>query len=334
VNIDSLKKTFHNKRILITGGMGLLGSNLARLLLPTGAIITVIDNFSPKHGANKFNLHDIQNEITTVIADIGDAGIINKLVCEVDYIFNFAGQSSHIYSMVNPLSDLDGNLRAQLTLLEACRKFNPKVKIFFSSTRQVYGIPEQLPVDENHKLAPIDINGHHKLLAEEYHNLYYKHYGIRSVIFRLTNTYGPGMRVKDGLQNFLGLWIRQTLENEAIQVFGDGKQIRDFNHVEDVLDAILTSASMATAYGQTYNLGNDTFYTLTEIAELMITITGTGRIEYIPFPKHRKAIDIGNYYANTRKIKQKIQWEPHLKFPEGLEKVLSFYKKNQNQYFS
>jgi len=310
----------------------MIGSNLARHLVKANANVFIIDNMASKHGANTFNLHNIQDKVIIVIADMGDQDITNKLVRDKDYIFNLAGQSSHIYSIDNPLSDLNSNVKSQLVLLEACRNHNPEAKIIFTSTRQVYGIPNKLPVDENHSLAPIDFNGHHKLMAEEYHKLYYKIHGIRSIILRLTNTYGRGMRIKDGMQNFLGLWIRKILENDTIQIFGTGEQIRDFNYVDDVIYAILKSSLNDECNGEIYNLGCDTHYTLSEVANLLIDIAGKGVCKYVPFPESRKLIDIGSYYSDTHKIKQCLQWEPKWNLQEGLADVLSYYKDNLNHY--
>ena len=232
---------FSGKKILITGGLGFIGSNLARRLIELGSKITVVDSLIPKYGGNLRNLHDIQDKITVSESDVRDVPAINNLIKGHDYLFNLAGQTSHLDSMHDPITDLDINAKAQLSILEACRKYNPDIRIVFASTRQIYGKPNFMPVDEKPPRHPVDVNGINKIAGEQYHILYQEVYGIASSVLRLTNTYGPRMRIKDARQTFLGIWIRNLLEGKPIQVFGDGKQRRDYNYVEDVLDALLRS---------------------------------------------------------------------------------------------
>ena len=243
------------KNILITGGLGFIGSNLTRKLVNLNNQVTVIDSLIPEYGGNLRNLHDIQDKITFSLSDVRDVGVINDLIKGHDYLFNLAGQTSHIDSMHDPITDLDINAKAQLSILEACRKYNPDIRIVFASTRQIYGKPNYLPVDEKHTRHPVDVNGINKIAGEQYHILYQEVYGIASSVLRLTNTFGPRMRIKDARQTFLGIWIRNLLEGKPIQVFGDGTQRRDYNHVEDVLDALLIAATEKNAIGKVYNLG-------------------------------------------------------------------------------
>ena len=232
-----MSKDITNKKILITGGLGFIGSNLARRLVVHGNTITVVDSLIPEYGGNFRNLHDVQDKITVSRSDVRDVGAINDLIKGHDFLFNLAGQTSHLDSMHDPITDLDINAKAQLSILEACRKYNPDIRIVFASTRQIYGKPKYLPVDEKHPRHPVDVNGINKIAGEQYHILYQEVYGIASSVLRLTNTYGPRMRIKDARQTFLGIWIRNLLEGKPVQVFGDGKQRRDYNYVEDVLDA-------------------------------------------------------------------------------------------------
>ena len=239
------------KKILITGGLGFIGSNLARRLAECGNEVTVVDSLIPEYGGNLRNLLDFHEKIKINLSDIRDAWSLNELIKGQDYIFNLAGQTSHLDSMEDPFTDLDINAKAQLSILEACRKNNPDARIVFASTRQIYGKPKYLPVDEKHPRHPVDVNGINKIAGEQYHFLYHEVYGIASSILRLTNTYGPRMRIKDARQTFLGIWIRNLLEGKPVQVFGDGKQRRDYNYVEDVLDALLIAATEKNAVGST-----------------------------------------------------------------------------------
>jgi len=255
------------------------------------------------------------------------------LIKEHDYLFNLAGQTSHIDSMNNPYADLEINARSQLSILEACRRYNPEIKIVFASTRQIYGKPQYLPVDEKHPLYPVDVNGINKMAGEWYHLLYYDVYKIRSVVLRLTNTYGPRMRVKDARQTFLGIWIKNVIEGNKILVFGDGKQIRDFNYVDDVVNAILLSAQSEDADGMIFNLGADDPINLEDTAKLMIEISHNANYELVPFPAERKAIDIGDYYADYRKIRSKLGWQPKISLKDGLKLTINYYQEFDKHYW-
>ena len=233
-------------------------------------------------------------------------------------------------SMSDPQSDLDINASAQLSILEACRLYNPNIKIVFASTRQLYGKPDYLPVDERHPIRPVDVNGINKLAGEWYHLLYNNVYGVRACALRLTNTYGPGMRVKDSRQTFLGIWVRLLLEGRPFKVFGDGEQLRDFNYVDDCVKAMLLVGSSDRSNGKVYNLGSNEVISLKDLAETMINIGYNGSYEVIPFPEDRKAIDIGDYYSDFSLIKSELGWQPSVGLREGLSKTLTYY--NENRY--
>jgi dTDP-glucose 4,6-dehydratase/UDP-glucose 4-epimerase len=324
---------FAGARALITGGLGFIGSNLARRLLPAGAKITLADSLIPLYGGNLFNIHDIQDRVAVSITDVRDRHALEHLVQGKDYLFNLAGQTSHLDSMTNPLTDLDINAAAQLSILEACRKHNPAIRIVFASTRQLYGKPEYLPVDEDHPIRPVDVNGINKLAAEWYHLLYNNVYGIRACALRLTNTYGPRMRVKDARQTFLGIWIKNLLQDQPIQVFGDGLQLRDFNFVDDVVDALLVSATHDGAAGQVFNLGSSEIINLKDLAGLLVRLHGAGRFEIVPFPPERKAIDIGDYYSDFSKVTTELGWAPRISLEQGLSNTLDYYCKNGSHYW-
>ncbi|QDC47509.1 NAD-dependent epimerase/dehydratase family protein [Candidatus Methylopumilus universalis] len=325
---------YKSKKVLITGGLGFIGSNLARALIFHGAEVTLVDSLSPQYGGNIFNVEDIRDSVTVYISDVRDSSAISGFLEGQDYLFNLAGQTSHLDSMMDPQTDLDINANAQLSILEACRRVNPNIKIVFASTRQIYGKPDYLPVNENHPIRPVDVNGINKLAGEWYHILYNNVYGIRSCALRLTNTYGPGMRVKDSRQTFLGIWVRSIIENKPIKIFGDGLQLRDFNYVDDCIQAFLMAGASDIANGKVYNLGSSEVINLKDLAELMLNIETSGKYELIPFPPERKVIDIGDYYSDFNLIKNELGWEPKISLKIGLKKTLEFYKNNHRHYWS
>lgn len=326
-------KVFSGADVLITGGLGFIGSSLARRLVRLGAKVTLVDSLIPEYGGNEFNIHDIREKVIVDLTDVRDTAKISKLIKGRDFLFNLAGQTSHLDSMSDPVTDLNINAAAQLSILQACRQFNRDLKIVFAGTRQVYGKPEYLPVDEKHPLNPVDVNGINKLAGEWYHLLYDKVYDIRSCVLRLTNTYGPGMRVKDARQTFLGVWIRQLIDHEPIKIFGSGNQRRDFNYVDDAVAALLLAASEPAAPGQVFNLGHEEHVSLGELAQMMIRANGGGKCETVPFPPERDKIDIGDYYGDFRKIDQMLGWKPQVALEEGLTKTLAYYQKHRAHYW-
>ncbi len=319
--------------MLITGGLGFIGSNLACRLVEMGDVkVSIIDALMPDQGGNLFNIEEIKDRVALSIADVSDEEAIKHLVGGVDYIFNLAGNISHLDSMIYPHRDLEMNCTAQLSLLEACRNFNPHVKIVFASTRQVYGKPVYLPVDENHRVAPLDINGIHKLTAEHYHLLYHRVYGVRTVCLRLTNTYGPKQLLHHNRQGFIAWFVRQAIDGETIELFGDGRQRRDLNYVDDVIEALLLTGASESAEGHIFNLGEEPI-SLSELAAEMISLTGRGQLISVPFPPERQLIDIGNYYSSYRKIEAALNWRPHTPLRVGLARTIEFYKKNREHYW-
>jgi UDP-glucose 4-epimerase len=325
--------TFSGQRVLITGGLGFIGSTLAIRLVELGARVTLVDSLIPEYGGNLWNIEPVRERVTVNISDVRDEHAMRYLVRGQDYLFNLAGQTSHLDSMRNPYPDLEINVRAQLYILEACRHHNPEVKIVFASTRQLYGRPRYLPVDEAHPLQPVDINGINKLAGEWYHLVYHSAYDLRTCVLRLTNTYGPRMRVKDARQTFLGIWIRRLIEGHPILVYGDGSQLRDFNYVDDVVDALLRVALSDDANGEVYNLGAPEPISLRQTAELLVAINGGGRFELVPFPQELKPIDIGDYYGDYRKIRARHGWEPKTPLAEGLRQTLEFYRRYHSYYW-
>jgi UDP-glucose 4-epimerase len=328
-----LAEAFRGKRVLITGGLGFIGSTLARELVSAGSSVVVVDSLIPEYGGSLANVAGIEDRLTINISDVRDEYSMRYLVKGQDFLFNLAGQTSHLDSMENPFTDLEINCRSQLSILEACRRHNPEVRIVFASTRQIYGRPQYVPVDERHPLSPVDVNGINKTAGEWYHLLYGEVYGIPVCVLRLTNTYGPRMRVKDARQTFLGFWFRQLIEGEALVVFGDGTQRRDFNYVDDAVRACLLAAARDDAIGRAYNLGHDEVSSLVELAELLIRVGGGGRYRLAPFPADRKAIDIGDYYSDYSSIREELGWSPTVTLEEGVGRSLDFFRRHRSHYW-
>lgn len=330
-------KMYSGKSVMITGGLGFIGSNLAAALVDQGAKVTIVDSLIPQYGGNPFNIDKIGDKISVNICDVRDPFAIEYMLKGQDYLFNLAGQTSHLDSMTDPQNDLDINASAQLSILEACRKVNTGIKVIFASTRQLYGRPDYLPVDESHPIRPVDVNGINKLAGEWYHLLYNNVHGIRACALRLTNTYGPRMRVKDARQTFLGIWVRLLVEGKPLKVYGDGMQLRDFNFVDDCVDALLLAGASEEANGKVFNLGSTEVIGLKDLAVMMLDIGEElglqGSYELIPFPSERKAIDIGDYYSDFSMISEQLNWQPKIDLRTGLHSTLAFYMENYRHYW-
>ena len=328
---EDIAGAFTGRRVLITGGLGFIGANLARRLAAAGAHLTLVDSLIPEYGGNPFNIAGIEDRVRVNISDVRDEHSMCALVPGQDYLFNLAGQTSHLDSMTDPYTDLEINCRAQLSILEACRKHNPGIKIVFASTRQIYGKPDYLPVDEKHLLRPVDVNGINKMAGEWYHILYNNVYGLRASALRLTNTYGPRMRVKDARQTFLGVWIRLVVEGKPFEVWG-GDQLRDFTYVDDAVEALLLAAAAPAADGRIFNVGGDPPLSLEALASLLVEVNGGGEYRVRAFPAERKRIDIGDYYADDRLIRQTLGWQPCMALAGGLARTLDFYREHLAYY--
>jgi nucleoside-diphosphate-sugar epimerase len=321
---------YSGKRVLVTGGIGFIGSNLAIRLVQLGAEVQLVDSMLPAYGADLRNIEPVRERVKINFSDVRDRHSLSYIVQGEDLIFSLAGQVSHIESMQDPITDLDINCRSQLSLLECCRRMNPGVKIVFASTRQLYGRPRYLPVDEAHPMLPADVNGINKLAAEMYHSLYHQVYGMRTVSLRLTNTYGPRMDLASDKKGFAGIFIRKALRGEKISIYGSGEQRRDFNHVDDVLQALLLAGESDAINGEVFNLGHPRHYSLLEFVEIL------GRhadVEYetVPFPPEARAIDIGDYYGDFAKFNGATGWSPAIDLEVGLQSTLDFYRKRSEQ---
>ena len=322
---------FAGKRVLITGGLGFIGSHLARRLVDEGAHVTLVDSLIPEYGGNMFNVAEFADKAHINISDVRDEHGLRYLIKDKDLLFNLAGQTGHMDSMADPETDLEINCRAQLAILETCRKSNPDIKIVFASTRQIYGRPEYLPVDEKHLVRPVDVNGINKAAGEAYHILYNNVYGIRACALRLTNTYGPHMRVVDARQTFLGIWVKKLIQNEPFEVW-EGAQLRDFTYVDDAVQAFMTSAEDDAANGRIFNLGGLEIISLHDLARLLVKVNGGGTYETRSFPQDRKRIDIGDYYADFSAIREATGWQPTVPLEVGLARTLEFYRQHLDRY--
>lgn len=329
----ALRDSYQGKQVMITGGLGFIGSNLAHRLVDYGADVLIVDSLIPDYGGNLFNVEGIRDRVQVNIADVRDVNGMSYLVLGQDYIFNLAGQVSHIDSMNDPYTDLEINCRSQLSLLEACRRNNPSVKVVYASTRQVYGVPDYLPVDEKHLLHPTDVNGINKMAGEWYHILYSNVYGVRATSLRLTNTYGPRQLMKHSRQGFIGWFIRLAVEGEEISVYGDGKQLRDLNYVDDVVEALLLAGAKDNVNGQVYNLGGQAPISLLQIVELLLELCPEASYRLVPFPPDKKRIDIGDYYGDYSKIRAALGWEPRVSIREGLSRTVDFYRQHKERYW-
>lgn len=322
---------YRGRRVLVTGGLGFIGSNLCRTLADLGARVTAVDSLLPDYGGNLFNLDGYEDKVRINIADVRGHGM-EYLVRGHEVLFNLAGQVSHIDSMSDPVTDLEINCTSQLRLLEAVRKGNPELKIVYAGTRQIYGRPQYLPVDEKHLLQPVDVNGINKISGEFYHLVYHQVYGIRASSLRLTNTYGERQLIRHNRQGFIGWFVRQAALGEEIQLFGDGLQRRDFNHVADVVDAFLRAGAVDAADGQVMNLGDEHPVSLVELTKLLIEVSGGGSYVLVPFPPERKRIDIGDFYADISRAKAVLGWTPRVPLREGLARAVEYYRRHKEHY--
>jgi UDP-glucose 4-epimerase len=332
VTARDYRRFYDGRRVMITGGLGFIGSNLAHQLVACGAHVLIVDSLIPEYGGNLFNVSGIEDAVRVNIADVRQQSTMNYLVREQDVIFNLAGQVSHIDSMEDPHTDLEINCRAQLTLLEACRHNNPGVKVVYAGTRQVYGHPDRLPVTEDHLVRPTDVNGINKAAGEYYHLVYNNVFGIRSCSLRLTNVYGPRQLIKHNRQGFIGWFIRLAIEDAEIQIYGDGSQIRDFVYVDDAADVFLRAGATDACNGEVFNVGGLEPTSHRDLVALLLRLAGTGRSRFVEWPPDKKAIDIGSFYADSSRIGDVLGWRPTTSLADGLSRTLAFYRAHLQHY--
>jgi len=317
---------------MVTGGLGFIGSNLARQLVELGADVLLVDSLIPDYGGNLFNIDGYADRLHVNIADIRQQTTMNYLVRDRAVIFNLAGQVSHIDSMREPYTDLEVNCRSQLTILEACRNHNPAVKVVFAGTRQVYGRPDSLPVTEAHLVRPTDVNGINKAAGENYHLVYNSVFGVRACSLRLTNVFGPRQLIKHDRQGFIGWFIRTAIEDKTIQIYGDGSQLRDLVFVDDAADAFLRAGALDDCNGDVFNVGGAQPISLRDLATELVRIAGSGRVGFIDWPTDKKAIDIGSFYADSTKFSRATGWAPAVPLTDGLRQTVDFYRQHLSHY--
>lgn len=322
---------FDKKRVLITGGLGFIGSSLACRLVEYGARVVAVDAMLPNCGGNRANIEGFDDRLAVKVMDLCQGDALEGLVEGQDFIFNFAGRVSHLDSMTNPVADMEANVHGNINLLEAARMRAPEARIVFASTRQIYGKPVALPVAETHPLRPVDVNGVHKMAAEALHSLYHDVYGLPAISLRLTNTFGPRMRIKDARQTFLGVWLRMIVEGRPFEVWG-GQQLRDFSYIDDALDACLRAALSTDGWGQAFNIGGSPPISLIELARLLVRLDPGARYELREFPAERKIIDIGDYYADDHRFRTLTGWAPAVSLEEGLARSLVYYRGRLGAY--
>lgn len=323
---------YNGKNVLITGGLGFVGSSLAIRLVELGAEVTIIDSLIPEYGGNLYNVEPVKNLLKVNISDVRDRSSINYLVQRQDYLFNLAGTLSHIDSMRDPFTDLEINCVSQLRILEACREHNPGIKIVFAGTRGQYGRAQSLPVDENHPLHPTDVNGINNNAGENYHLLYNEVYGIRACSLRLTNTFGPRHQMRHPRQGVLNWFVRQILDGQPVKIYGNGQQIRDTNYVDDVVAALLLAMTNDATDGEVFNLGGLPL-SLNAFVEALIEVNEAGEYEMVEFPGELKAIEIGDYIASHDKFTRMTGWQPVTSLHQGIKATLDYYRENRAHYW-
>ena len=329
---QSYREFYSGRRVMITGGLGFIGSNLARQLVDLGADVLIVDALLPDYGGNLFNIEDIAGRVKVNIADVRMQSTIGVLARGQDVIFNLAGQVSHIDSMRDPYTDLEINCRAQLSILEACRMNNPRVRVVYAGTRQVYGRPDYLPVDERHLVRPADINGVNKAAGEYYHLLYNNVFDVRACSLRLTNVYGPRHLIRHNRQGFIGWFIRLAIEGREIEIFGDGSQMRDFVYVDDAADAFLRAGASDACDGDVFNVGGVQPISHRDLVALLIETAGSGSVRYVDWPADKKRIDIGSFYSDSTKFQERVGWRPQVDLREGLTRTLAYFRAHMPHY--
>jgi UDP-glucose 4-epimerase len=324
---------YRGQKVLITGGLGFIGSNLAIRLVEAGASVTILDSLDPTCGANYFNIESIRANVDVVEGNTCDLALVKKLVRGTQFIFNLAGHVSHFESMQEPFADLQMNTIGPLTVLEACKHENREARVIYAGTRQAYGRPASLPLEETQLLKPVDVNGVNKMAGEWYHIVYHQAHGMPAVSLRLANTYGPRQLVKHARQGFIGWFIKQAIEGAEIQVFGDGQQLRAFNYVDDVVDAMLIAGINDRVIGDYFNLGGGQPMTLEAFVQLLLRIAGRGSYRIVPFPPEKKSINIGSVYSSSEKFNAATGWAPRISLDVGLARTVEYYQRWRAHYW-
>ena len=332
-NMQNLREKYDGRNVLITGGLGFLGSNIAHRLVEYGASVTLLDALLPLYGGNKFNIHGIEDKVEVIIGDVRDFRLVEKVIEGKDIVFNLAAQVSYIDSIEIPFEDLDINCKGHLVVLDACRHKNPDAVIIFPSSRMVLGKILYTPIDENHSTEPLSIYGIHKLTGEKYYLAYHRTYGQKTVVLRITNPYGIRQQMKHSKYSLVGWFLRQAIEGKTIQVFGDGKQLRDYIYVDDIVDAFLRAGISDKAIGEIYNIGFGKSYQFSDMVETVLKVVGRGKLEYVPWPKNYEKIETGSFEMSLEKVKMYLGWSPKIELEEGIRKMFEYYKEFKQYYW-
>lgn len=324
---------FKGKKVLVTGGLGFVGSNLSIRLAELGAEVLIVDNMLPRQGGNLFNIEPVKDKVKINISDIRNPSSMNHLVLDIDYVYHIAGQVNHVDSVRNPLNDLSINVEGTLVLMEALRKHNRDARVIFTGTRGEYGSSVKLPVAEDHVINPIGIYAITNFAAERilltYHNLH----SIKSICLRVTNTYGPRHQMAHDEYGVFNWFIRKAMDNGVIPIFGDGRILRDYLYIDDLVDSLASIALCDNAYGEVYNVGSGIPTSFIDLAEKIIEIAGGGKFDYTEFTSERKALEPGDHYADITKIKKASGWQPKTSLAEGIKKTIEYYRKNKQKYW-
>lgn len=330
---EAYRPVFQGRRVLITGGLGFLGSNLAIRLADLGARLTLLDAMMADHGGNTFNIEPIQDRVVVNFSDVRDEASLKYLIQGQDFIFHLAGQNDHVLSLTNPFPDIDINIRGALTLLENCRHFNPEVKLIYSGTRGEYGSAIRLPVSEDQALNPRGVYELSSMAAQQLFRIYNDRHSLRSITLRLTNIYGERAQMKHNRFGVANWFVRQAMDDQTIQVFGDGSILRDFLYVQDAVGAMLAASATESAYGEVLNVGNDTASSFRDLAALVVEMAGKGRWQYAAFSPERAAQEPGDFISDISKIRRLTGWSPTTSLRDGLERTIRYYQQNQSRYW-
>ncbi len=330
---EELRERYAGRNALITGGCGFIGSSLATALVGLGAHVTVADAMIPDYGGNLFNLEPVKKKVFVNYCDIRDPNAMNWLVRDKDFVFHLAGQVCHLTSLQDPFPDIDMNIKGTAVVMEAVRRRNPRAKVIYTGTRGQYGPSVKLPVSEDAPTNPKGIYEISNLTAEKIIQVYNDTHGIRSVMLRITNTYGPRAQMRHSRFGVANWFVRLAIDNETIRIFGDGKILRDFLYVDDCVEAILIAGAHESAAGEIFNVGVDQPTTFLELAEALIEVAGSGRWEFAPFTPERQAQEPGDFYSDIAKIRTRLGWAPRTPFREGLRRTVEYYRKNKHFYW-
>lgn len=325
---------FSGANVLVTGGLGFLGSNLAIRLVKHGAHVTVVDAMMPEYGGNLFNIDPVRGSVNINFSDIRDSQATSYIARDKDYIFHLAGQVDHVLSMKDPFPDIDINIKGTAVLMEAARYHSPNARIIYTGTRGQYGPTAQLPVDENAPTYPKGLHEISNLTAEKIIKMYHDIHHLPAVLLRLTNIYGPRAQMQHPRYGVVNWFVRLAIDNETIKVFGDGQILRDFLYVDDCVDAMLICAANDNAYGQILNLASGIPVNFVELAETIVDVAGSGRWEFAPFSAERKAQEPGDFYADIGKITKLVNWEPRTLLRDGLSQTIGYYRKHKDHYWT